>query len=188
MRKWAVFGVIVVVILGGYSIFAYYFIKEYGKEEYREYPYDPADDLSKFVFPENEGLNSTIMGSVLLAGNYLLEHIKEDGSWDYEFNASSGQSNGGYNVLRHAGTTYSMALLFRYGRDPDHYNGTIVTLNNLFSRYLDFEEKGGREIAIVRKGTVTKLGGPALSLLALIEVKRVNPDAGYERELVSSLR
>ncbi len=183
MRKWPVFWIIIVLLIGGYGAFAYYFINEYGKEDLRDYDYIPAGDMSRYNFPDDEGLNTTIMDSVLLAGDYLLQHIVKDGSWDYEFNASSGKSNGGYNVLRHAGTTYSLALVFKYGRDPDHYNGTIRTLNNLFSRYLDFEKRGGREIAIVRSGSIARLGGPALSLLALIEVKTVNPDAGYDREL-----
>jgi hypothetical protein len=183
MKKWVVFGIIVVVLLTGYLSFAYFMITEYGKEDFRDYPYNPAESMDRFIFPEYEELNQTLMKSTLLTGDYLVEHINDDGSWDYEFNASSGKSNGGYNVLRHAGTTYSLALVFRYGRNPDHYNGTIRTLNNLFSRYLDFERKGGREIAIVRSGTYTKLGGPALALLALIEVKRVDPEAGYDREL-----
>lgn len=183
MRKWVIFGLVVLLLLGGYSAFVYYFFTEYGKDEHRDYPYDPAQNLDRFVFPENEDLNDTIMNSVLSAGDYLVNHINEDGSWDYEFNASSGKSNGGYNVLRHAGTTYSLALIFRYGRDPDHYNGTIRTLNNLFSTYLDFRDEEGKEIAIVRKGSYTKLGGPALSLLALLEVKKVDPEAGYDREL-----
>jgi hypothetical protein len=92
MRKWIIFGLVVLLLLGGYSAFVYYFITEYQNEEQRDYPYYPADKLDRFVFPDNEGLNETIMDSVLLAGDYLVNHINEDGSWDYEFNASSGKA------------------------------------------------------------------------------------------------
>ncbi|MBN1539614.1 MAG: hypothetical protein JW939_05670, partial [Candidatus Thermoplasmatota archaeon] len=80
-------------------------------------------------------------------------------------------------------TTYSLALIFKYTRDPDYYNGTVRTLNYLLSHHLHFEERDGIEMAYMEEKGVVKLGGAALAVLAIVEVEEVDPLARYEREL-----
>ncbi len=178
----------ILIVVSGLLITSYagsiaYLLLERDNNNYSEYPFDPPDDPSRFVFPDDQGLNTTILDSLSLSGDYLLNHIEYNGRWDYEFNASSGKSNSGYNVLRHAGTTYSLALIFKYTRDLDHYNGTIRTLNYLLSRYLDLRQFKGKEVATVKSGSYTKLGGPGITLLAVVEIKRIDPHVDYDREM-----
>ncbi len=149
----------------------------------RSYPYLPAEDNDRFVLPEREGLNATIMGSITSGGRYLVNHIKKDGSWDYLYDAGTDKVLRGYNVLRHAGTTYSLCLAFRYTGETDLYNGSVRTLNNLLSRYLVIDRVHGQEAAYIESGGVAKLGGAALAVLSIVELEGMDPLVTYEREL-----
>ncbi|MFW3145631.1 MAG: hypothetical protein ACMUIE_02325 [Thermoplasmatota archaeon] len=151
--------------------------------ERNPYPFHPPGNLERFNFPEEMELNQTILESLEAAGSYLINHIQESGKWDYEYDPETDSNLGGYNLLRHAGTTYSLALIFKYTRDPDFYNGTISTLNYLLSRYMVMGEIDGKEVAYMVSNGLSKLGGAALTVLALVEVERMDPLAQYEKEL-----
>ncbi|MBN1539128.1 MAG: hypothetical protein JW939_03215, partial [Candidatus Thermoplasmatota archaeon] len=77
----------------------------------REYPYIPADSPDRFIFPEEFEKNVTIMRYLSDSGDYLLNHIQSSGKWDYEYEPSEDRNLPRYNILRHAGTTYSLALI-----------------------------------------------------------------------------
>ncbi|MGA1866712.1 MAG: hypothetical protein ACMUFK_04510, partial [Thermoplasmatota archaeon] len=139
--------------------------------------------VDRFDFPEEFEKNGTIMRYLSDSGDYLLNHIQSSGKWDYEYEPSEDRNLPRYNILRHAGTTYSMALIFKYTRDPDYYNGTIRTLNYLLSHHLHFDELSGKEVAYMEEKGLVKLGGAALAVLAVVEVEEVDPLARYEREL-----
>ncbi|MGA1792416.1 MAG: hypothetical protein ACMUHM_00535 [Thermoplasmatota archaeon] len=149
----------------------------------RDYPYLPADSMDRFVFPDTFPVNDTIVEYLRDSGNYLVQHIQSSGKWDYEYEPSEDRNLARYNILRHAGTTYSLALIFKYTREPDHYNGTVKTLNYLLSRHLHFEEWNGIEVAYMEEKGLVKLGGAALAILAIVEVEGIDPVAKYEREL-----
>ncbi|MGA1821910.1 MAG: hypothetical protein ACMUIG_05230 [Thermoplasmatota archaeon] len=169
---------IIIVILASVSIYIVLNIDD-------ENPYELIETYStnRFTFPENYTVDPKIDASIRLAGNYLISHMRSDGRWDYEYDPVNNESASGYNVLRHAGTTYSLALIFKYTRDLRYYNGTILTLNYLLHKYMDYEKVDGMEISYVRSGGRIKLGGAALSLLALTEIQKMDPEVNYMREI-----
>jgi hypothetical protein len=149
----------------------------------REYPFIPAESDDRFIFPSNITANETLMDYLTLSGDYLVQHIRSSGKWDYEYDPEDDENLPRYNILRHAGTTYSLALIFKYTRDPRYYNGTARSLNYLLSHHLHFENWGNSEIAYMEERDVVKLGGAALAVLAIVEMEQVDPLVRYEREL-----
>ena len=182
-KRLALYLMVSTLVIVSYLTFADFMITIDENQVLRTYSYEGITSLEGLTLPDNEGLNETIMESLKLAGDYLMNHIRSNGKWDYEYNASSGESNSGYNLLRHAGTTYALSLIFKYGHHTDHYNGTLRTLNYMLSRTMRYERIEGVEIATLTFGTYTKLGGPALALMCILEVKSFAPELAYDREM-----
>ena len=141
------------------------------------------DFIREYDLPELENLNTSIVDSVSLAGDYLLNHLDDQGKFDYLYNASRGESMGGYNVLRHAGTSYSLALIFKYTGEEEFFNGTMLSINYLLFNHLHFEGMGPSKFAYIASGGRIKLGGAALALLALVEAQKVCPGVDLMDEI-----
>lgn len=181
MKKPIVFVAISIICLTGISGGLYFYLLT--KEPASTGHVPPANDLERFNLPEGLLSNETILTSLGMSGDYLLSHIQKSGKWDYEYDPMKDHVLSTYNVLRHAGTTYSLALIFKYTRDLDYYNGTVSTLDYLISKFMVYENKGGVEIGYMQEDGLVKLGGAALALLAIVEVEKMDPEANYDREM-----
>ncbi len=139
--------------------------------------------IREYDLPVNLSANSSILESITLAGEYLLNHLDSQGRFDYLYNGSSGKSMGGYNGLRHAGTSYSLALIFKYTGEERFFNGTMASINYLLFKYLHFEGMGISRFAYIESEGRIKLGGAALALLALVEARRICPGVDLMDEI-----
>ncbi len=113
----------------------------------------------------------------LYAIQYLLNHIREDGSFVYEQNARTGAISGEYNILRHAGCLY---VLYQCVARQLVAASTALPLLEKATTYLLNETKPVKdhpESLTVPEKNVAKLGGAALALIALAERHRVQPEA-----------
>lgn len=182
MKKGLIAAVIIMVILAGIATAgcAYLFTKP--KDNGHELIV--TDSIDRFVFPENYTVNETIMDSLVLSGDYLVQHIKSNGKWEYQYLPETDSLASKYNILRHAGTTYSLALIFSFTKDLRYYNGTITTLNYLANERIVYENTPTHEIGyITYPGDYIKLGGAALALLAFIQTAKIDPEVDYDREI-----
>lgn len=108
---------------------------------------------------------------------YLLHHIREDGSFVYEQNARTGTISDTYNILRHAGCLYVLyqcagsQLVAPSGALPRLEKATAYLLNQMKP------VKDHPESSAVLEENIAKLGGAALTLIALIERHRLQPEA-----------
>jgi hypothetical protein len=102
-------------------------------------------------------------GAVCLAGL-----LKKNGSFNYRYNSQTGEALSGYNVLRHAGSIWSMLDVYRTvpeqrildcGRTATHY---------LLDTYLRFFRSYNN--ACICEENKIKLGGNALAVLALLSL------------------
>lgn len=175
-----IFAILIALLVIMASSLAYLLMQD---RQMRNYPFIPADNNDRFLLPENITTNDTLLEYLSDSGDYLLQHIQSSGKWDYEYDPSKDENLPRYNILRHAGTTYSLGLIFKYTRDPKYYNGTAKTLNYLLSHHLHFETWEGKEVAYMEERGVVKLGGAALAVLAVVEIEQMDPLARYEREL-----
>ncbi len=110
-----------------------------------------------------------------LGGDYLARHLRPDGAYDYEWLAREGKPGQGYNLLRHAGTTYSLFQLFNFTGEPQHYDAAVRALDYLRARRHHATDDPTRCYEV--EGEDVKLGGAGLTLLALVEQARARPEA-----------
>lgn len=65
------------------------------------------------LLPEPIVDDARLLHAASLGGAYLAAHTKRDGRYEYEMDAATGKASGGYNAVRHAGTTYALLQLHR---------------------------------------------------------------------------
>ena len=116
-----------------------------------------------------------IRKSIILGGDQLVNLQKSDGRFVYEyFPGSNKKSMKGYNLLRHAGTCYSLFSLYKATGKEKYLiagrNGIEWLLTKFRTASWDDER-----VYPVYNGKA-KLGGAALSLMALCERAKVDPD------------
>jgi len=133
-------------------------------------------------FPENfvDGSSDDIsadmlLESAMLGGNYLVNATNGDGSFVYKYNASSDGESSSYNLLRHAGTIYSMLQLYDVTKDQTLLSSAERAIDYLFSFVKPFDDS----VCIVNDAGEVKLGGNALAVIALAEYMKVTGDDIY---------
>jgi hypothetical protein len=133
---------------------------------------------------------ATLRPNALSGIQYLVNHIREDGSFVYEQNARTGAVSDNYNILRHAGCCYVLYQSLNAGLASPQ--GTLPVLEKatayLLRQIEPVTNRPGMSAVVERK--TAKLGGSALALIALIERHRFQPDPKMlpvMRELASFL-
>ncbi len=123
-----------------------------------------------------------LLTSALAGGEYLLRHLKADGTFNYSYRPKRDNYDEGYNLLRHAGSCYALVELARDSGDQRFLAGAKRGLKALLKEARRVPRSGnfaGDVQAIVSPGEEAKLGGSALALLALVEYQRVSEDSAW---------
>lgn len=115
---------------------------------------------------------------------YLLSVLNDEGKFDYEYNPILDTSSPSYNILRHAGTVYSMIEVYERTRDPELLDGIERSLTYLTERMK--ECPGVADALCVVERNQIKLGGNGLTLLAFASYEHVTGDKQY-REIMEQL-
>jgi len=142
-------------------------------------------ELPKRLYRGNDLTPSTapeaLLESALLGGDYLLRHQRADGSFGYRYRPKREEYDDGYNLLRHAGSCYSLVELHRATGDPRYLEAARRGLEWLLgeARPPKPEDAGADFLAIVSPGEEAKLGGAALAVLALVEHRRASGETGW---------
>ena len=98
-----------------------------------------------------------------------------DGRFRYRYDAESDKDQTGYNVLRHAGAIWAMLDVYGTTRDSGLLSASERATAFLLDQYLRFY-KNVRGACISEDNKI-KLGGNALSALALLQVYRLTGDS-----------
>jgi hypothetical protein len=122
--------------------------------------------------------------SLLEAGAFLSRSVLADGRYCYTYEAGRDGCDEDYNLLRHAGTTYSLFQLYREFRDPSFLAAAEKATAWLRKQTRPVEGDAGR--AYLLEGDKAKLGAVGLSLLAFVERERAVGD-GADRQLMTRL-
>ena len=113
-----------------------------------------------------------------LGSLWLARVIRADGAFQYIYRpAKDAYDEGAYNAIRHAGTTY--ALFQVYGAVGDGEVLSAAEKAASFIRAAAFDAGRGPGKAFVYRD-VMKLGGQALSLVALLERRRATRDTSLD--------
>lgn len=114
--------------------------------------------------------------AVMLGAEYLVRHTNEDGSFVYEYNPITDTASRSYNILRHAGTTYSLIETYaELQRHPEGEDASVSSeeLRQAIDRALEYLMRHAAPcpahpgaLCVAEEGEI-KLGGNALAILAL---------------------
>ena len=126
---------------------------------------------------------SEVSRAIALAAAYLERACGPDGRFVYQIDTASGQETGSYNIVRHAGAIYALAMLNR--SQPDHQVRETMLRTAAFLRqnYISEGIRPGQSVVWSkplsersRTGfSAVDLGASALGLVALAAVNEAAP-------------
>lgn len=99
-------------------------------------------------------------------GDYLERMIRGDGSFVYRYHPKQDEEPGGYNMLRHAGTLYSMYELYGITGDTELLRSCVGPREYLL-RHIETTGSGVDARSVVVSKGAAKLGGIGLAAIAL---------------------
>ncbi|MDR0798658.1 MAG: hypothetical protein LBN18_02725 [Dysgonamonadaceae bacterium] len=138
------------------------------------------------------GLEKSLDKSIALSINYIKENTLQDGRFVYRRHANPDieYANTKYNVLRHAGTLYSMYLCERVLQDSTLREERLRASDYLVENYV--QQIDSARYSVVSKGeeegekndSTAKLGAAGLSLIAL---SNLYPEGKVDLKLLRGL-
>lgn len=99
--------------------------------------------------------------------DYLSDQIQEDGSFLYGIFPRSDKEIGGYNIVRHAGTLWSLICHYRMNHDPDLKDRIERVIHYMTSQII-YDDSGAAYMPDADNGEI-KLGGLGVAVIALSE-------------------
>lgn len=118
--------------------------------------------VASFFFGGSKYLRAAQAG-----GDYLVSHMYDDGSFVYEYDPIEQKESNSYNILRHAGTAYSLLELYDATHDKKYLEAAERALVYLNDQIIPCP--GIANASCVEEADEIKLGGNALAVLAFTE-------------------
>ena len=111
---------------------------------------------------------------------YMLNQIKEDGTFVYGINLDSGTKSNDYNIIRHAGSLWSLLDIYNYL----YKNGNTNDLKLMKSAYdyiydHNLQKKDENTDFVFTDEDECKIGSNALMILASIELYNITGEKEY---------
>ncbi len=148
----------------------------------------PGDATARPLYRGNVLVDSVteerVTTALRTAGQYLARHVQADGTYCYEYLPLENRCSAEYNLLRHAGTTYSLFQIHRRLPDP-----TFVEAAERATEWLRQQTRpvtDAPDRVFLLEGRKAKLGAVGLALIALIEREHAIGD-GRDRPLMTQL-
>lgn len=110
---------------------------------------------------------------ITLAADYMARETNDRGKITYEYQPQQDKLGTGYNMLRHAGTVYSMMQGYRVSPSEELLEASKRGIGYYRSKMR--EDKGRPGEWYVLDGSRAKLGGVGLGLCMMVEMEKANP-------------
>jgi len=129
---------------------------------------------------------SAVKEAISLSTQYLEHACEPSGRFVYVVNMQSNSKSPRYNIIRHAGAMYALAMANNYNPDQGTVDALVRAGRFLRANYIgpDPASTEKKQILTVWSGKVgtadipeTTLGAPGLGLLALVEIHRIQPES-----------
>jgi hypothetical protein len=124
-----------------------------------------------------------LLAAAAAGGRYLVRALHENGRFVYAYSPETDIESDSYNIVRHAGTVFSMLELLELAPDPQLRQAADRALRYLLEQVRPCPVRGEASRCVVAEGE-TKLGGNALAAVALAKYIEVTGD----RESLPTLR
>jgi len=134
----------------------------------------PAVALARANTDVGEPTPALLRARIKMAADYLKRETSANGRLTYDYKASWDKDVGGYNILRHAGTVYSMFQAQRLQPDPELLDAGRRAVHFYLSRMREDADHPG-EWFVKWKKRRAKLGGVGLGLCMLVEFEKASP-------------
>jgi len=142
--------------------------------------------LYRASVPVRNPTSTQILDACRIAGDFLVRMQRATGRWYYEYDASGDRLNKkAYNILRHAGTTYSLFQLYGVISEKRYANAATRGLRYL-ENSIEADPVDGKRL-FVREGKHIKLGGAGLGLMAYVEKEKVIGTTAREKKTMDGL-
>lgn len=105
-----------------------------------------------------------LLSSAKKGGDYLINATNPNGKFVYKYLTKHDVESDDYNILRHAGTVYSMFKLYEFINDQRLLNSTKQSLTYLLNYVQPFDN-----VSCIVFDDEIKLGGAALGIIALAQ-------------------
>jgi hypothetical protein len=134
-----------------------------------------------------------ISHAIALSTGYLERACGSDGKFVYEVNINSGKKSRSYNIVRHAGAVYALAMLNHAQPDPQVVEAMVRAATFLRQNYIGLGVRPG-QMAVWSEPLAqqsesrhrdAELGATGLGVVALAEVRHAKPRAVPLEELQS---
>jgi len=125
-----------------------------------------------------------MLSAAVSGGHYLTREVDPVGRFTYSYLPKTDEVPDSYNILRHAGTLYSMLELYDVTRDGALLRSAQRALDDLAASALPCQLGGEEQVCIVEEDEV-KLGGNALAAVALAKYIEVTGDRTRLSDLVA---
>ncbi|MCZ6879035.1 MAG: hypothetical protein O7G29_12920 [Acidobacteria bacterium] len=125
-----------------------------------------------------------MLSAAVRGGQYLTREVDPEGKFTYSYLPKTDEVPEDYNILRHAGTLYSMLELYDVTKDAVLLQAAQQALEYLSESALPCELDGQGQVCIVEDEEV-KLGGNALAAVALAKYIEVSGDRSRLRDLIA---
>ncbi|HVG18464.1 MAG TPA: hypothetical protein VNI02_05375, partial [Blastocatellia bacterium] len=133
-----------------------------------------AISLAGVVVPVGEVEPKRLLAASRAGGDYLIRIQKPDGSFHYYYDAGEDRFDlRSYNIVRHAGTAFSLFDLYRATRDARYLDAARRAVNYLKTRFRP--SRGGDAAYVLDNDGKAKLGANGLALLALTRQMELDP-------------
>lgn len=143
------------------------------------------DRLSKTAGQSDQLIDQAQLETAIhLSADYLQKRCDENGKFEYLVSTNPKTAhNTEYNILRHAGTVYALAMFRRWCFEEDGDQAIIRAAKYLLRETL-VPVRGGDDLLAVgsfpcisdrKQPFVAKLGGTGLGLVALLSVENIQP-------------
>jgi hypothetical protein len=113
-----------------------------------------------------------LLERIVWAADHLTYTVDAAGRVRYLYDPRVGEEEPGYNLLRHAGTTYSLIQAYQRLGEPQYLAAADRAIQYLMENTRRDRRQGpygGGEALYVLEGDTIKLGGAGLALLMLVE-------------------
>ncbi len=137
-----------------------------------------------FIVPHLSG--SKYLRAAKAGGDYLVNHMYEDGSFVYEYDPIEQKESNSYNILRHAGTAYSLLELYDATQNKKYLEVAERALVYLNDQIIPCP--GIANASCVEENDEIKLGGNALAILAFAEHAQLTGSTEYLAQAQSLAR